>query len=253
MLTPATVDGVATDVVFLLDIDNTLLDNDRFAADLGERLRQDFGADGRDRYWALYASVRETLGYADYLATLQQFRTGVDDDPDLLQMSGFMLDYPFTERLYPGALATVAHLRTLGTPVVLSDGDAVFQPRKVQRSGIWDAVQGRVLIYLHKQRMLDAMQQRFPAAHYVMVDDKPRLLAEMKSVLGYRLTTVFVRQGHYAREAVGQSIAPSPDLTIERIGELAGFDLQRFGLQRFGPPRAAAAGSRPAPTRQEQP
>lgn len=214
MLTPATVDGVATDVVFLLDIDNTLLDNDSFAADLGERLQQDFGAEDPERYWALYAILRETLGYADYLATLQQFRAGLDDDPDLLQMSGFMLDYPFAERLYPGALAAVAHLRTLGTPVVLSDGDAVFQPRKVQRSGIWEAVQGRVLIYLHKQRMLDAMQRRFPAAHYVMVDDKPRLLAEMKSVLGDRLTTVFVRQGHYAREAVGQSIVPAPDLTI---------------------------------------
>lgn len=253
MLTPATVDGVATDVVFLLDIDNTLLDNDRFAADLGERLEQDFGAEDRDRYWALYAILREKLGYADYLATLQRFRAGLDDDPDLLQMSGFMLDYPFAERLYPGALTAVAHLRTLGTPVVLSDGDAVFQPRKVQRSGIWEAVQGRVLIYLHKQRMLDAMQRRFPAAHYVMVDDKPRLLAEMKSVLGDRLTTVFVRQGHYAREAIGQSIAPPPDLTIERIGELAGFDLQRFGLQRFGSPRAAAAGSPPASTPQESP
>ena len=240
MLTRADADGMTNvgeaGVVFLLDIDNTLLDNDRFATDLGGRLQQDFGTDGRDRYWTLYASVRETLGYADYLATLQQFRAGLDDDPDLLQMSGFMLDYPFAARLYPGALAAVAHLRTIGTPVVLSDGDAVFQPRKVQRSGIWDAVDGRVLIYLHKQRMLDAVQRRFPAAHYVMVDDKPRLLAEMKSVLGDRLTTVFVRQGHYAREAIGQSIVPPPDLTIQGINELAGFDLQRFGLQRFGQP-----------------
>ena len=180
MLTRADADGMTNvgeaGVVFLLDIDNTLLDNDRFSADLDERLQQDFRA------------------------------------------------------------AALAPLRTFGKTVVLSDGDAVFQPRKVQRSGIWDAVDGRVLIYLHKQRMLDAVQRRFPAAHYVMVDDKPRLLAEMKSVLGDRLTTVFVRQGHYAREAVGQSIVPPPDLTIERISELAGFELQRFGLQRFGQP-----------------
>lgn len=219
-------------LVFLLDIDNTLLDNDRFAADLGERLQRDFGKTGRDRYWALYAQLREKLGYADYLATLQEFRTGMDDDPDLLQMSSFMLEYPFADRLYPGALQAVAHLRTLGTPAVLSDGDVVFQPRKAQRSGIWDAVQGRVLIYLHKQRMLDAMQRRFPAQHYVMVDDKPKLLAAMKTVLGDRLTTVFVRQGHYAREAAGQSIIPAPDLSIGQVGELSGFDLARFGLAR---------------------
>ncbi|HVR81232.1 MAG TPA: HAD family hydrolase [Luteimonas sp.] len=216
MLTPTT----AGDVVFLLDVDNTLLDNDRFSADLGERLQRDFGADGRDRYWALYAAVREKLGYADYLATLQEFRAGLDDDPDLLQMSRFMLEYPFADRVYPGALEAVEHLRTLGTPVVLSDGDVVFQPRKVQRSGLWDAVQGRVLIYLHKQRMLDAVQRRFPARHYVMVDDKPQLLAAMKIALGERLTTVFVQQGHYAREAIGERIEPVPDMTIARIGEL---------------------------------
>ena len=257
MLTPAVADEVVKDVtdgvVFLLDIDNTLLDNDRFAADLGARLQQDFGAEGRDRYWSIYAVLREKVGYADYLATLQEFRTGLDHDPDLLQMSRFMLEYPFAERLYPDALAAVARLHTLGTPVVLSDGDVVFQPRKVQRSGIWDAVQGRVLIYLHKQRMLDAMQQRFPAAHYVMVDDKPLLLAAMKTVLGPRLTTVFVRQGHYAREATGQSIMPPPDLTIERIGELADFDLECFGLERFGLQRGKGAESTPVSTPQEMP
>ena len=235
MLTPSAAEGVARDmadrVVFLLDIDNTLLDNDRFAADLGVRLRQNFGVHGRDRYWALYAAVRDKLGYADYLTPLQELRAELVDDPDLLQLSGFMLDYPFAERLYPDALATVEHLHTLGTPVVLSDGDVVFQPRKIQRSGIWDAVQGRVLIFKHKQHMLDAVQHRFPAAHYVMIDDKPLLLAAMKTAMGNRLTTVFVRQGHYAREAVGLSIDPPPDLTIERIGELVDVDLQRFRMQ----------------------
>ncbi|KGM52580.1 haloacid dehalogenase [Lysobacter concretionis Ko07 = DSM 16239] len=218
------------DVVFLLDVDNTLLDNDRFKADLDARLRRDFGVDQARRYWALYDSGRIELGYADYLATLQAFREGLDDDPDLLQMSGFMLDYPFAQRLYPGAMAAIEHLHTLGTPVILSDGDVVFQPRKVQRSGLWEALQGRVLIYLHKQDMLGAVQRRFPARRYVMVDDKPRLLAEMKQVLGARLTTVFVRQGHYAEEAVGVVIDPPPDLVIGRIGELAEFDLRRFGL-----------------------
>ncbi len=235
MLTPTAALPVGGDiadrVVFLLDVDNTLLDNDRFVADLGERLQQDFGTHGHDRYWARYAAVRDKLGYADYLTPLQDLRADLEDDPALLLMSGFLLDYPFAEQFYPDALATVEHLHTLGTPVVLSDGDVVFQPRKVQRSGIWDAVQGSVLIFKHKQHMLDAVQQRFPAAHYVMVDDKPFLLAAMKTVMGDRLTTVFVRQGHYAWEAVGQSIDPPPDLTVERIGELVDFDMKRFRMQ----------------------
>ena len=207
------------DVVFLLDVDNTLLDNDRFKADLDARLLRDFGAEGRDRYWAAYESERARLGYADYLAALQAFRQGLDDDPDLLQMSAFMLDYPFAERLYPGALEAISNLHALGTPVVLSDGDVVFQPRKVQRSGLWEAMQGRVLIYLHKEQMLDAVQRRFPARHYVMIDDKPKLLAAMKTAMGERLTTVFVRQGHYATEAGVEAILPPPDLGIERIGD----------------------------------
>ena len=217
-----------TSVVFLLDVDNTLLDNDRFAADLGARLEQGFGVAGRDRYWALYAKLRDKLGYADYLGTLQAFRDGLDDDPDLLQMSSFLLEYPFAQRLYPRALEAIAYLRTLGLPVVLSDGDVVFQPRKLQRSGIWDAVAGRALIYLHKQRALDAMQRRYPATHYVMVDDKPQLLAAMKQVLGARLTTVFVRQGHYALESIDTPINPPPDMGIEAIGALTELDPSRF-------------------------
>jgi FMN phosphatase YigB (HAD superfamily) len=215
-------------VVFLLDVDNTLLDNDRFAADLSVRLEQSFGAVERDRYWVLHAKLRDVLGYADYLGALQAFRAGLEDDPDLLQMSAFLLEYPFVQRLYPRALDAIAHLRMLGVPVVLSDGDVVFQPRKVQRSGIWDAVGGRVLIPVHKQRALEAVQRRYPAAHYVMVDDKPQLLAAMKQVLGAMLTTVFVRQGHYALESIDTAIDPSPDLAIERIGELIGFDLSQF-------------------------
>ena len=216
------------DVIFLLDVDNTLLDNDRFAADLGDRLEQAFGASERARYWEIFGRLREQLGLADYLATLQAFRTGLDDHPDLLAMSEFLLEYPFAARLFPRALEAVAHLNTLGSPVVLSDGDIVFQPRKIQRSGIWDAVGGRVMIYLHKERVLDHMQQRYPAQHYVMVDDKPNLLAAMKSTLKSKLTTVFVRQGHYALAAESNSVDPAPDMIIERIGDLMNHTLSDF-------------------------
>jgi FMN phosphatase YigB (HAD superfamily) len=218
----------AGDVVFLLDVDNTLLDNDRFAADLGGRLEEAFGASERERYWRIFAERREQTGLADYLAALQSFRTGLDDDPQLLGMSQYLLEYPFASLLYPGALAAVAHLESLGTAVVLSDGDVVFQPRKIQHSGIWSAVGGRVLIYLHKERVLDHVQRRYPAAHYVMVDDKPAILAAMKSALGAKLTTVFVRQGHYAHAAQSNPGAPAPDRVIERIGDLQNLDLSDF-------------------------
>jgi FMN phosphatase YigB (HAD superfamily) len=218
--------GVAF-VVFLLDVDNTLLDNDRFATDLGEKLEQAFGTTERDRYWAIYAQLRDELGYADYLGALQLFRAGLDNNPALLQMSAYLLEYPFAARLYSHALDTVAHLRTLGPTAILSDGDVVFQPRKIQHAGLWDALDGEVLIYLHKQHMLVAMQQRYPAAHYVMVDDKPQILAEMKQRLGDKLTTVFVRQGHYAAAAPAD-LQPAPDLTIACIGDLRGRKLEDF-------------------------
>ncbi len=219
------------EIIFLLDVDNTLLDNDRFAADLSDRLEQAFGEPERARYWAIFGRLREQLGLADYLGSLQEFRNGLDDHPDLLAMSEFLLEYPFSARLFPRALEAVRHLGTLGRPVVLSDGDVVFQPRKIQRSGIWDAVEGRVLVYVHKERVLDHMQQRYPAAHYVMVDDKTNLLAAMKSSLKDRLTTVFVRQGHYALAAESNSADPAPDITIERIADLIDLNLSDFEVQ----------------------
>jgi FMN phosphatase YigB (HAD superfamily) len=228
---PLNAGTTAGDVVFLLDVDNTLLDNDRFAADLGDRLEQAFGTAERARYWRIFAERREQLGLADYLGALQLFRTGLDDDPQLLDMSQYLLEYPFSSLVYPDALAAVAHLGSLGTPVVLSDGDVIFQPRKIQRSGIWSAVAGRVLIYLHKERVLDHVQRRYPAAHYVMVDDKPNLLAAMKSVLGARLTTVFVRQGHYALAAQSNAGALPPDRVIERIGDLQDLDTSDFEVK----------------------
>jgi FMN phosphatase YigB (HAD superfamily) len=220
------------EVVFLLDVDNTLLDNDRFATDLGERLQRSFGAAQRDRYWDIFSRRRAALGLADYLGSLQDFRDGLDDHAELLRMSEFLLEYPFASRLFAGALEAVAHLRTLGKPVVLSDGDIVFQPRKIQRSGIWSAVEGRVLIYLHKEKVLDHVLQHYPAAHYVMVDDKSNLLAAMKATLGSKLSTVFVRQGHYAFAPESAAATPAPDLVIERIAELKNFSSTDFKVRQ---------------------
>lgn len=218
----------AAALVFLLDVDNTLLDNDRFSDDLGDTLAQAFGAIERDRYWSIYEQLRDDFGYADYLGALQPFRIGLGNERALLQMSKYLLEYPFAERLYPHALDTIAHLRTLAPTVILSDGDVVYQPHKLQLSGLWSAVSGEVLVYVHKQRMLVAMQQRYPAAHYVMVDDKPQILAAMKQQLGPHLTTVFVRQGHYATESEREFIEPAPDLTIACIDELRRRKLEDF-------------------------
>lgn len=218
-------------VIFLLDVDNTLLDNDRFGADLGDHLETSFGVAERARYWEIFERRREALEFADYLGSLQDFRTGLDGNPQLLRLSEFVLEYPFANRLFPGAIEAIAHLRTFGLPVVLSDGDIIFQPRKIQRSGIWAAVDGRVLIYVHKQKELRSLQDRYPANHYVMVDDKANLLAAMKTAMGDRLTTVFVRQGHYALAAESKSAIPAPDLTIERIGDLLDHNLNDFKVR----------------------
>lgn len=218
----------ADDVVFLLDVDNTLLDNDRVQDDLRSHLEREFGAASRDRYWAILETLRAKMGYVDYLGALQRYRLGEVggsiNDPRLLLMSAFLVDYPFADRLYPGALNVIEHLRAWGLTVILSDGDVVFQPRKVQRSGLWEAVEGRVLIYVHKEQMLNDLEQRYPARRYVMVDDKLRILAAMKNILAGRLTTVFPRQGHYALDPHNISAYPPADLTIERIGDLLGYD-----------------------------
>jgi len=211
-------------VVFLLDCDNTLLDNDRVRDDLRAHLTSEFGAESRDRYWKIFEALRDELGYADYLGALQRYREGAMNDPRLLLMSGYLVDYPFADRLYPQALAAIRHLDRWGSTVILSDGDWVFQPRKIQRSGLWDAVEGRVLIYIHKERMLDDVERRYPAHRYVMVDDKLRVLAAMKKTWRGRLTTVFPRQGHYALDPAIVSTCPPADLTIERIGDLLDCD-----------------------------
>jgi FMN phosphatase YigB (HAD superfamily) len=216
------------DVVFLLDVDNTLLDNDQVICDLRAHLESEFGAACSDRYWEIFEALRTELGYADYLGALQRYRRGelgcATNDPLLLLMSSFLVDYPFADRVYPGAFDAIAHLRTQGLTVILSDGDVVFQPRKIQRSGLWDAVDGRVLVYIHKEEMLNDIQQRYPAHHYVMVDDKLRILSAMKKILGKRLSTVFPRQGHYALDPHNISTYLPADLTIEHIGDLVKHD-----------------------------
>ncbi len=213
------------DVVVFFDLDNTLLDNDRVEDDLHRHLDETFGADSARRYWAIFEQLRSELGYADYLGALQRYRVETTFDPKLLMMSAYLVDYPFANRLYPSSLDAVEHAARWGPTVVLSDGDVVFQPRKVQRSGIWDLVGGRVLIYIHKEQVLDDVARRFPARHYVMVDDKLRILTAMKRVWGERLTTVFPRQGHYARDAEALATYPAADVAIDRIGDFAGHDL----------------------------
>ena len=224
------------DVVFLLDVDNTLLDNDRVHDDFADRFSLEFGPAGRDRYWEIYEALRTELGYADYLGALQRFRIGNDGDPRLPRMSSFMLDYPFADRLYPGSLAAIAYLGRIGLPVILSDGDVVYQPRKILSSGLWSAVSGRVLIYTHKELVFDDIERRYPARHYVMVDDKSRVLTAMKRIRGQRLTTVLPQQGHYALDPKNIADYPAPDMTVEGIGDLVHFDLPAFVTSALASP-----------------
>jgi FMN phosphatase YigB (HAD superfamily) len=213
------------DLVFLLDCDNTLLDNDHVEEDLRDHLAREFGPANRDRYWAILEQLRGELGYADYLGALQRYRLEDVSDVRLLLMSSFLVDYPFASQLYPGALTVLHHLRSWGLTVILSDGDVVFQPRKIQRSGLWAAVEGRVLIYIHKEQMLDAVAARYPARHYVVIDDKLRILAEIKRIWSDRVTTVFPRQGHYGRDSGHIDAYPAADVTVERIGDVTNYDL----------------------------
>jgi hypothetical protein len=218
-------------VVFLFDVDNTLLDNDRVTADLKRYLTHEVGAERQERYWAIFEQLREELGYADYLGALQHYRVENPRDPHLLAVSSFLVNYPFANRLYPESLDVLEHVGAWGSTVILSDGDVVFQPLKVQRSGLFDAVGGRVLIYLHKEQELDDVEGRHPARHYVIIDDKIRILTAVKRHWGDRVTTVFPRQGHYAHAADVARWPPS-DVTVDRIGELLGYDLETLVRNR---------------------
>ena len=212
-------------LVFLVDVDNTLLDNDGLQEDLRDHLEREFGAPSRDRYWKILIDLFAELGYRDYIGALQKLRAENANDQRLLAVSSFLMDYPFADRLYPGALEVLARLSRWGEAVILTDGDVVFQPRKVERSGIAAAAEGKVLIYIHKEQALDDVERRYPAAHYVLIDDKPRILAAVKAIWGDRVTTVLPRQGQFALDQKVLQALPSPDLAIERIGDLLGYDL----------------------------
>ena len=208
------------ELVFLLDVDNTLLDNDRVEQDLRKHIEKAFGAERQQSYWEIFERLRTELGYADYLGALQRYRVEHPPDPQLLDISLYLVNYPFAERLYPGALEVIAHLRKQAPVVILTDGDVVFQPRKVERSGLWDAVSGQVLIYIHKEQMLDDVERWHPARRYVLVDDKLRILSAVKEIWRDRVTTVFARQGHYALDAATVRQYPAADVSIERIAEM---------------------------------
>jgi FMN phosphatase YigB (HAD superfamily) len=212
-------------VVFLFDVDNTLLDNDSVAADLQRHLTNEIGAAGAQEYWQIFEQLRTELGYADYLGGLQRYRSKHPHAQQLLCMSDFLINYPFAERLFPDALKVIEHVQQWGPAVILSDGDVVFQPLKISRSGLANAVSSRVLIYVHKEEELDDVEQRYPAQHYVLLDDKLRILAAVKKFWGSRVTTVFVRQGHYAADPKILASYPPADISIGRIGELLRYHL----------------------------
>ena len=215
-------------IVFLVDVDNTLLDNDAIQQDLKDHLERTFGLAARERYWRILEDLFAELGYRDYIGALQRYRVEHPRDVELLSMSSFLIDYPFADRLFPAALAVLKRLRSFGPTVILSDGDVVFQPRKVERAGLSDAVDGHVLIYIHKEEALDDVERRYPAEHYVLVDDKLRISAAVKQFWGERVTTVFPRQGTYAHDPRVISAFPPADVTIERIRDLLDCDLSRL-------------------------
>ena len=227
--------AAAPTVVFLFDVDNTLLDNDRVIDDLRAHLDREIGGTDRQRYFAIFERLRAELGYADYLGALQRYRVEHPREPHLFAISSFLVNYPFADRLFPGALDVVRRFKQWGRTVLLTDGDVVFQPHKIERSGLFAAVDTQVLIYVHKERELDDVERRFPADHYVLVDDKLRILTAIKKVWSHRVTTVFPRQGHYAHDPEVLANCPAADLSIDHIGGLLGYDL---------PGLLAAAGSR---------
>ena len=218
----------AQDVVFLFDVDNTLLDNDTVQSDLRDHLAANFGVHACDRYWALFEELRAELGYSDYLGALERYRIEELHDPRVLRIANWIADYPFADRLYSGALDAVRHAAAFGPTVILSDGDAVFQPRKVERSGLWRAFEDRVLIFIHKEVELDDVGRLYPAKHYVLIDDKVRILDAVKQVWGSRVTTVFPRQGHYALDPKEIAAHPPADIQIEAIGDFLGLDRTAF-------------------------
>ena len=227
----------STGTVFLFDVDNTLLDNDRVTEDLQRYLEREVGHERQERYWAIFEQLRVELGYADYLGALQRYRIEYPRDSHLLTVSHFLINYPFADRLYPNALQVIKQVKQWGPVVILSDGDVVFQPRKIERSGLFEAVGGNVLIYIHKEQELDDVEQRYPAEHYVLIDDKLRILSAVKTIWASRVTTVLPRQGHYALDPHVEARFPPADVTITRIGDLLNYNLSTLVAGVDGPKR----------------
>jgi FMN phosphatase YigB (HAD superfamily) len=219
---------VANGVVFLFDVDNTLLDNDRVIADLMRYLEREIGHAQQQRYWAIFEQLRTELGYADYLGALQRYRAEYPREPHLLAVSSYLINYPFANRLFPSSLDVIERCKQWGRTVILTDGDVVFQPRKLARSGLLEAVEGNALIYVHKERELDDVERRYPADHYVLVDDKLRILSAVKDAWAARVTTVFPRQGHYAQDPEVLAKYPPADVSIDRIGGLLEYDFDKL-------------------------
>jgi len=214
--------------VFLFDVDNTLLDNDRVTKDLRAFLEKEVGLARCGRYWQIFENLRAELGYADYLGALQRYRVEHPYDSHLLAVSTYLVNYHFANRLFPNSLDVLEHCKKRGKVVILTDGDVVFQPRKIERSGLFEAVDGNILIYIHKEHELADVERRYPAQKYVMVDDKLRILTAIKEIWGERVTTVFPRQGHYALDETEIAKYPAADFTIERIGDLLNFNLEQL-------------------------
>lgn len=231
-------------IVFLLDVDNTLLDNDQIIAELKQHLLRFFGDEHQQRYWIIFEKLRAELGYADYLGALQRYRAENPSDPNFMKLAFFLLDYPFLKRLVPGALEVLKHLSQWGPTVILTDGDVIFQPHKVRQSGLYHAVNGRVLIYIHKEQQLDDVEARYPAEHYVLIDDKLRILSAVKHLWGSRLTTILPRQGHYAHDPAIMSAYPPADITIERLSDMLQYDIATM--------RASAKPTSPAACRESE-
>ncbi len=221
-------------VVFLVDVDNTLLDNDRIISDLMRNLEREVGHDCKQRYWTIFEEMRNELGYADYLGALQRYLVENPRDHQLFAVSSYLAEYPVADRIFPGSLEVIEHLKKWGPTVILSDGDVVFQPRKIERSGLAAAVEKKVLIYIHKEEELEDVEHCYPGEHYVLVDDKLRILAAVKDAWGERVTTVFPRQGHYALDPANAARYPAADVSIERIGNLLKYDLAGLLAARRG-------------------
>jgi FMN phosphatase YigB (HAD superfamily) len=225
-MTPADSQTSSDPIVFLLDCDNTLLDNDTLKADLAAQLHALLGQELSERFWQEYEEVRRLTGVVDLPLTSERFAPTLPNAGLIHQVETLVMDYPFERRLYPDTLETLRHLRAIGLPTIVSDGDTVYQPRKIERSGLAEAVNWQVVVYAHKEDHLQEIMERWPGRYYVMVDDKARILAALKRLQPDRFVTVQVLQGHYA-DASAQ-FAPPPDITIAHIGELRAFEPADF-------------------------